>query len=80
MKPRTEKALGILEASDWVCAQELVEAGVGYAYGARIYELRQSGVQVIRRQCKDPAHRHRAVMWEYAIKPGQIRLPVGDGR
>ena len=47
------------------CGQELVEAGVGYRYPARIFELRQEGHEIEKWVCEK--HDHRSTMYEYGL-------------
>ncbi len=48
------------------CGQELVEAGIGYRYSARIFDLRSRGIGIIDRKCL--RHKHRAPMVEYVLQ------------
>jgi len=59
----------------WVCGSEFLEAHLP-RYGARIYELRQDGWYVSKRQCQHPWHRHESVQWQWKIE----RKPAGDGQ
>ena len=59
------------------CGQELVEAGVGYRYSARIYDLRCDGHVIEDRPCR--RHEHRAAMVEYRLMgwdDGQMEMAL----
>ncbi len=59
------------------CGQELVEAGIGYRYSARIYDLRQGGFKIEDKKCL--RHSHRAPMVEYRLigwDSGQLEMSV----
>ena len=60
-------------ANEWVSGNLLVEAGVGWRYSARLYELRQAGHVIEERP--DPTgrsavHEYRLVIPDVA--PGQL--------
>jgi hypothetical protein len=59
----------------WVCGTEFLEAHLP-RYGARIYDLRQDGWYVSKRQCQHPWHRHRSVQWQWRIE----RKPPVEGQ
>jgi hypothetical protein len=48
------------------CGQELVAAGIGYRYSARVYDLREDGFTISDRACVK--HEHRAAMVEYVLE------------
>ena len=59
------------------CGQELVEAGVGYRYSARIFDLREDGWTIADRPCT--RHKHRAAMVEYRVAgwdDGQMEMAL----
>lgn len=61
-------------ANEWVSGNDLVAAGSGYRYSARLYELRQAGHVIEERP--DPSgsaiHQYRLVIPDVA--PGQETL------
>ena len=62
-------------ANEWVNGNDLVAAGAGYRFGARIHELRQAGHDIEERSSKSSAvHDYRLVIEDVA--PGQIPLPL----
>ena len=59
------------------CGQELVEAGIGYRYSARIYDLRSDGHVIEDHPCR--RHEHRAAMVEYRLAgwdDGQMEMTL----
>ena len=58
------------------CGQELVEAGIGYRYSARVYDLRQAGFNIADVKCS--RHRHRASMVEYVLEGWGDMQPAFD--
>ncbi len=59
------------------CGQELVEAGIGYRYSARIFDLRTRGVRIVDAKCL--RHEHRAPMVEYVLSgwdSGQLEMEI----
>ncbi len=58
------------------CGQELVEAGIGYRYSARIYDLRQAGFLIADAKCS--RHPHRAAMVEYQLEGWGDMQPAFD--
>ena len=59
------------------CGQELVEAGIGYRYSARIWDLRDVGF-VIDSDRKCSRHQHRAPMVEYVLEGWGDTHPAFD--
>jgi hypothetical protein len=66
-----QTALNLLQAGP-ACGQELVDAGVGWRYAARIHELRSDGYEIATKQCG--RHYHRSRMVEYWLVT--YRLPL----
>lgn len=63
----------------WVSGTTLVEAGAGWRYGGRIYELRQAGHTIEER--RDPEK--RSAVHQYRLVgglavAGQVALPWGE--
>ena len=70
---RREIAYTVLRehANEWVSGSALVEAGVGWRYSARLYELRQAGHVIEERPDPNSSiHQYRLVIPDVA--PGQI--------
>jgi hypothetical protein len=62
-------------ANEWVSGSALVEAGVGWRYSARLFELRQAGHVIEERPDptgKSAVHEYRLVIPDVA--PGQVAL------
>ena len=59
------------------CGQELVEAGIGYRYSARVYDLRQAGFNITDVKCL--RHEHRASMVEYVLEGWGESQPTLEG-
>ena len=69
---RREIAYTVLRehANEWVSGSQLVEAGVGWRYSARLYELRKAGHVIEERPDPNSAiHQYRLVLPDVA--PGQ---------
>ena len=69
---RREIAYNVLRehANEWVSGSKLVEAGVGWRYSARLYELRQAGHVIEERPDPNSSiHQYRLVIPDVA--PGQ---------
>ena len=59
------------------CGQAFVEAGVGYRYSARIFDLREDGFVIEDHPCT--RHDHRAAMVEYRLAgwdDGQMEMAL----
>ena len=74
---RREIVLSVLRehANQWVSGKTLVDAGSGWRYSARIYELRKAGHRIEER----PDPEHRSATHEYRlvvadVAPGQTEL------
>lgn len=52
---------------DAVCGTTLLGAHIP-RYAARIYELRQDGWPIQKRQCTDPGHAHASTQFEYFVE------------
>ncbi len=62
-------------ANEWVNGNDLVAAGAGYRFGARIHELREAGHLILEKRSKASAvHDYQLVITDVA--PGQIPLPL----
>lgn len=78
---RREATLAALSArpNAWVSGLTLVEAGSGWRYSARIWELRQAGHVIEERpdpEKRSAVHQYRLVLQE--VDPGQIPLPLAE--
>ena len=74
---RREIVLSVLRehANQWVSGKTLVDAGSGWRYSARIYELRKAGHVIEER----PDPEHRSAIHEYKlvlseVSPGQTAM------
>lgn len=68
-------ALFLRRPGEWIGGQEFVEAGAGYRYAARIWELRQpkwGGHNIEER--RDPTGRSALGQWRYIAEPVQTSL------
>lgn len=69
-KTRRDVVLETLQAAEgrWVPAQALVDAGAGYRYAARVWELRQAGHAIEERRDPDS----RSALGQYRlVREGQ---------
>lgn len=75
---RREIVLAALKAraNEWVSADELVAAGSGWRYAARVWELRQAGHRIEER--RDPTGRHATGQYRLIVEPEQTLLFGSD--
>ena len=59
--------LDMMRHRRWVCGAEFARE-VTWAFGARLSELRARGFHVSKRACRNPRHRHKSQLWEYAVE------------
>lgn len=76
-KTKTEIAMDLLQRGGPVCGQDMVDAGVGYRYAARINDLKQVGHPIISEPCTE--HRHGARVACYTLVPAEDTQLVFGG-
>lgn len=71
---RRDAALTALQArpGQWITGAELIDAGAGYRYAARIHELKQAGHRIEERA--DPTKRSKLGQYRLIAEPVQMTL------
>ena len=54
-----------------VCSSTFLEMRI-QRFGARIAELRKTGIEITRVPCNDPYHRHTSTQWRYVLGPDRL--------
>lgn len=68
-KPTALKALSMLLEYVPVCGTDMVTAGVGYRYSARIGDLREAGFEIMSQPCTVASHGHMSQIYEFLLVP-----------
>lgn len=61
------RVLDLLLEDPWVCGATLA-AAVGWAFGARISDLRSAGFEIVLRECRAPSHSHASRVYQYGLQ------------
>jgi len=73
-KPTALKALSLLLGYVPVCGTEMVTAGVGYRYSARVGDLRTAGFEIMSQPCTVASHGHTSRIYEFLLVPDDLML------